>query len=123
MSDVVIDPPARSRQNLVSDFTAGLTTGVADIPDAMASAILAGANPVQGLYAIMIGTPPVSYTHLDVYKRQPLSSLGEPGLTVVLIQRRGVLIPCPAADTTVETGDTIFIVGLRRKIMTVAALL
>lgn len=57
MSDVVIDPPARSRQNLVSDFTAGLTTGVADIPDAMASAILAGANPVQGLYAIMIGTP------------------------------------------------------------------
>jgi SulP family sulfate permease len=46
-----------SRKNLVSDFTAGLTTGIADIPDAMASAILAGANPVQGLYAIMIGTP------------------------------------------------------------------
>ena len=57
MSDVAINPPARSRQGLVSDFIAGLTTGVADIPDAMASAILAGANPVQGLYAIMIGTP------------------------------------------------------------------
>ena len=57
MSDVTIDRAAPSRQNLISDFTAGLTTGVADIPDAMASAILAGANPVQGLYAIMIGTP------------------------------------------------------------------
>jgi len=57
MSDVAINPPTRPRQNLVSDFTAGLTTGVANIPDAMASAILAGANPVQGLYAIMIGTP------------------------------------------------------------------
>ena len=57
MSDVANKPPGKSRQDIVSDFTAGLTTGVADIPDAMASAILAGGNPVQGLYAIMIGTP------------------------------------------------------------------
>ena len=49
--------PSRSRGNLVADMIAGLTTGVANIPDAMASAILAGANPVQGLYALMIGTP------------------------------------------------------------------
>ena len=47
----------KARSNLVSDLIAGLTTGVANIPDAMAPAILAGANPVQGLYAIMIGTP------------------------------------------------------------------
>jgi SulP family sulfate permease len=47
----------KNRGNLVGDLIAGLTTGVANIPDAMASAILAGANPVQGLYAIMIGTP------------------------------------------------------------------
>ncbi len=49
--------PSRSRGNLVADLIAGLTTGVANIPDAMASAILAGINPLQGLYAIMIGTP------------------------------------------------------------------
>ncbi len=49
--------PTKSRGNLVADMIAGLTTGVANIPDAMASAVLAGANPVQGLYAIMIGTP------------------------------------------------------------------
>ncbi|MBP8293390.1 MAG: SulP family inorganic anion transporter [Caldilineaceae bacterium] len=48
---------AKTRGNLVPDLIAGLTTGVANIPDAMASAVLAGANPVQGLYAIMIGTP------------------------------------------------------------------
>ncbi len=47
----------KNRGNLVPDMIAGLTTGVANIPDAMASAVLAGANPVQGLYAIMIGTP------------------------------------------------------------------
>ena len=47
----------KSRRNLVPDVIAGLTTGIANIPDAMASGVLAGANPVQGLYAIMIGTP------------------------------------------------------------------
>lgn len=57
MSDIAIEGPADSRKHLAADLTAGVTTGVADIPDAMASAILAGANPVQGLYAIMIGTP------------------------------------------------------------------
>jgi SulP family sulfate permease len=45
------------RKNIVSDMIAGLTTGIANIPDAMASAILAGANPVFGLYALMVGTP------------------------------------------------------------------
>lgn len=49
--------PTKSRGNIVADLIAGLTTGVANIPDAMASAILAGANPVQGLYALMVGTP------------------------------------------------------------------
>jgi SulP family sulfate permease len=47
----------KSRGNFVADAIAGLTTGIANIPDAMASGVLAGANPVQGLYAIMIGTP------------------------------------------------------------------
>jgi len=31
-----------NRKHLVSDLVAGLTTGIADIPDAMASAVLAG---------------------------------------------------------------------------------
>jgi len=40
-----------------ADLTAGLTTSIANIPDAMASAILAGTNPVYGLYGLMAGTP------------------------------------------------------------------
>ena len=49
--------PVNTRGNMVADLIAGLTTGVANIPDAMASGVLAGVNPVQGLYAIMVGTP------------------------------------------------------------------
>ena len=45
------------RKNLIPNLVAGLTTAIADIPDAMASAVLAGTNPVYGLYAIMVGKP------------------------------------------------------------------
>jgi SulP family sulfate permease len=47
----------KTRGGMVPDIIAGLTTGIANIPDAMASGVLAGINPVQGLYAIMVGTP------------------------------------------------------------------
>ena len=45
------------KRSLIPDMVAGLTIGIANIPDAMASAILAGVNPVFGLYALMAGTP------------------------------------------------------------------
>lgn len=48
---------AGSSNHWAADLTAGLTAGIANIPDAMASAILAGTNPVYGLYALMTGTP------------------------------------------------------------------
>ncbi len=44
------------------DFIAGVTNAVTNIPDAMASAVLAGLNPIQGLYAIMVGTPASALT-------------------------------------------------------------
>ena len=46
-----------SRESLGKDLTAGLITGVAAIPDAMASALLAGINPLTGLYTMMVATP------------------------------------------------------------------
>jgi SulP family sulfate permease len=45
------------RKNLGADFTAGLITGVASIPDSMASALLAGINPLTGLYTMIVATP------------------------------------------------------------------
>jgi sulfate permease, SulP family len=45
------------RQNLSSDFTAGLITAIASIPDSMASALIAGINPLTGLYTMIVATP------------------------------------------------------------------
>lgn len=50
-------PAKAGRSHLVSDLIAGVTTALVTIPDAMASAILAGVNPLNGLYALMVGTP------------------------------------------------------------------
>jgi SulP family sulfate permease len=44
-------------KNLIPDLTAGTTTALVTIPDGLASAILAGVNPVHGLYGLMVGTP------------------------------------------------------------------
>jgi SulP family sulfate permease len=44
-------------RDVKNDLIAGLTTGLVQIPDAMASAILAAVKPVNGLNTLVIGTP------------------------------------------------------------------
>jgi SulP family sulfate permease len=45
------------RADVKNDVIAGLTTGLVQIPDAMASAILATVQPVNGLNTLIVGTP------------------------------------------------------------------
>lgn len=40
-----------------SDITPALTAAIASIPDGMASGVLAGVNPVYGLYTLIVGMP------------------------------------------------------------------
>ncbi len=54
---VVETPVKAGRNNIVADLIAGITTALVTIPDGMASAILAGVNPLNGLNALMVGTP------------------------------------------------------------------
>jgi len=44
------------RDTLRSDAVAGLVLGVESVPDGLAGGLLAGVNPVYGLYAYMVGT-------------------------------------------------------------------
>src|SRR5688572_32540178 len=43
------------RGSLRQDGIAGLNSAVSSVPDGMASGILAGVNPIYGLYACMVG--------------------------------------------------------------------
>ena len=53
-----ISKPKFSKQ----DAMAGLTTGIANVPDGMASGVLAGVNPIYGIYTLIIGTPIAAMT-------------------------------------------------------------
>ena len=55
------------RKSITKDITAGLTAAIAGIPDGMASATLAGVNPVYGLYNLMVGTPVAALFTSSVY--------------------------------------------------------
>lgn len=45
------------RSTLISDLIAGLVNAIVTIPGGIANGVLAGVNPVYGLYSIMLGTP------------------------------------------------------------------
>ncbi len=45
-----------SKDTLKDDTVAGLVLGVESVPDGLAGGLLAGVNPVYGLYAYMVGT-------------------------------------------------------------------
>jgi SulP family sulfate permease len=45
-----------SRDTIKSDAVAGVVLGVESVPDGLAGGLLAGVNPVYGLYAYMVGT-------------------------------------------------------------------
>jgi SulP family sulfate permease len=45
------------RSIFISDLIAGLVNAIVSIPGAIANGVLAGVNPVYGLYAMMLGTP------------------------------------------------------------------
>lgn len=48
---------AIKRESIAADAIAGLTFAVVNVPQGMANALLAGVNPVFGLYTLMVGTP------------------------------------------------------------------
>jgi SulP family sulfate permease len=53
---------SKPKHSIGRDIGAGITTGIANVPDAMANAVLAGLNPVSGLYALLVGTPSAALT-------------------------------------------------------------
>ena len=48
---------AIKRENLPADLTAGATFAIVNVPQAMGNAVLAGVNPVFGLYALIVAAP------------------------------------------------------------------
>ncbi len=50
------EPPASSRDGAAKDVSAGVTLGLVSVPDGLAMGLLAGLNPVAGMYGYLVGT-------------------------------------------------------------------
>ena len=59
-----------NRKNLASDLGAALTMAIVAIPDTIASALLAGVNPMHGFNALMVGVPVGSLFTSSHFKRR-----------------------------------------------------
>jgi SulP family sulfate permease len=63
-----------SKETIGADLVAGVVNAVTSIPDALGSAVLAGLNPIHGLYAIMVGTPVGALTTGSVFMNVSITS-------------------------------------------------
>ena len=87
------------------DLIAGFTNAVANIPDSMANAVLAGVNPVHGLYALVFGTPVAALTTSS--KLMTVAVTGSMALVVA-----DALAPIPPEARSTALLGLVLLVGI-----------
>jgi sulfate permease, SulP family len=104
----------RRRSGAADDVTAGLTLGLVSVPDGLAMGLLAGLNPVAGLYGYLVGTVTGAFATSSV-----LMSVQATGAMAVLIsdvpELRAHADPSAALATLgLLTGAAMIVAGVLR---------
>jgi len=105
-----------TKKELLSDLTAGFTTGLFSIPEGMAYAKLMGVNPVYGLYSSMVPTIAASLTTGTILMVSTLTS-AIAICTGSVIQQAGINVssnPSALFTITFLVGAIMFLMGLLR---------
>ena len=105
-----------TRKELLSDVSAGFTTGLFSIPEGMAYAKLMGVNPVYGLYSSMVPTILASLTTGTILLVSTLTS-AIAICTGSVIQQAGIDVssnPSALFTITFLVGAIMFLMGLLR---------
>lgn len=97
--------PGSYRRITGRDVIAGFTNAVANIPDSMANAALAGLNPIHGLYSLVLGTPVAALTTSS--KLMTVAVTGSMALVVA-----DALGGVPAQERTVALISLTLLVGI-----------
>lgn len=101
---------APERASLSRDTAAGVTGGVASVPDGMAAATLVGVNPVLGLYASIVG--PVIGGLLSSTVLMRVTTTGAAALAA-----GSVLYDTPAPEKPAALGLLVLVAGLAALLM------
>lgn len=102
------------RDTLRGDAVAGVALGAASIPNGLATGILAGVNPLAGLYAYLVGT-----TTGALVTSSAFMAVQAPGAMAVIVAdvpgvHDGVNPPGTLATLTILTGIVMLAAGLLR---------
>ena len=92
-------------RHLPADLIAGLTTALVGIPQAMGFAIVAGINPIYGLYTVAFSTAIGALLTSSSYLKVMLSN-------ILAISIFSVLAPVPAADIPATLFALTLLVGI-----------
>jgi SulP family sulfate permease len=103
---------ALSRKTLGADLVAGVVNAVTSIPDGMASAMLAGLNPIQGLYCLMIGTPVAALVTGSVFMNVSVTSAMALAVGDSLVGYSGEALLDAVIVLTVLVGVVALVLGL-----------
>lgn len=86
----------RGDSSLTPEIITGITNGVANVPDAMANALLAGVSPIAGLYALLAGTPVAALTSssqfMTVAVTAAMAVTVESGISALPAAQRGAAV-------------------------------
>lgn len=93
------------RKSLPADLAAGATTALVGIPQVMGFALVAGINPIYGLYTAMFSTAIAAYLTGSSYLKVMLSN-------VLAVSLYSVLAPVPEADVPATLFVLTLLVGL-----------
>jgi sulfate permease, SulP family len=109
-----VEGPASPRRRASKDVTAGVTLGLVSVPDGLAMGLLAGLNPVAGLYGYLVGTVAGAVATSSV-----LMSVQATGAMAVLIadvpELRAAEDPARALATLgMLTGAVMLVLGVLR---------
>jgi SulP family sulfate permease len=100
VSGTPVGPTGKKREGggLRADVIVGITNGVANVPDAMANALLAGVSPIVGLYALFAGTPASALTTSSQFMTVAVTSA-----MAVTVGSGLAAVPDPQRDAAVAT--------------------
>lgn len=101
-----------NRHTVVSDLAAGLTLGIQSVPDGLANGILAGVNPIHGLYGYMVGSFTGAFFTSSVYMTIQATSAMALIVASVPEVRKGEFAGDYLASLAILTGLVMLVLGL-----------
>ncbi|MBV0895428.1 SulP family inorganic anion transporter [Microbacterium sp. NC79] len=101
-----------SKKTVASDLKAGLVLGVESVPDGLAAGLLAGVNPLFGLYGYLMGTLGGALATGSVFMTVQVTGAMAVVIADVPLIQTGPLVGAALATLAIMTGIVMLVLGI-----------